>query len=165
MYSFRNSPSDTTSTRRVARMIRVTAAAFGLIVAAPQYVQAASFPCRYAVSISERLVCADPKLSLFDDVLAALYVQAKNLATDRDALEADRVAQWSWRQRQCKNKACVSDWYIRRIAELNADIQQGQKSQIVSLKANLTAQDIPSDAQDAVLELKGLRPPSDAGKQ
>lgn len=165
MYFIAISRRDAILARHVVRMIGVTATVLGALFAASRHAQAASFPCRYSVSTSEKMVCEDPELSLLDDKLAALYSQAKYLAPDIEALEADRISQWSWRQRQCKDKACVSNWYIRRIAELNADIQQGQQAQIRSLKANLTAQGLFPDAQNAVLELKGVRPPSDTGKQ
>ncbi|WP_166656380.1 hypothetical protein [Paraburkholderia sp. BL10I2N1] len=41
----------------------------------------------------------------------------------------------------------------------------GQQTQIISLKANLTEQKVPSDAQEAVLEIKGVRLPSTVSKQ
>jgi uncharacterized protein len=136
-----------------------------LALFATGYAQATSFPCRHDQSSSEKLVCQDSELSSLDDKLATLYVHAKDLALDRDALEADRINQWVWRQRHCKDKACVTNWYVRRIAELEADVQQGQKAQAVSLKTSLDAQGIPQDAQQAVLEIKRAQAPSKANNQ
>ena len=136
-----------------------------LALSAAWYAQAASFPCRHDQSSSEKLICQDPELSSLDDKLAALYIHAKDLALDRDALEADRINQWVWRQRHCTDKACVTNWYARRIAELEADVQQGQKAQALSLKTNLDAQGLPPDAQQAVVEIKRVQAPSKANNQ
>ncbi|MDH6148204.1 MULTISPECIES: hypothetical protein [Paraburkholderia] len=59
----------------------------------------------------------------------------------------------------------MNNWYVHRIGELNADIQRRQQTQIISLKANLTEQKVPSDAQEAVLEVTGLRLPSTVSTQ
>lgn len=151
--------------RRTARAAGMTISAIALFAAACGYAQAASFQCRHNQSSSEKLVCNDPELSSMDDKLSTLYSRAKDLAPDRDALEADRLSQWNWRQTHCTDKACVSNWYSRRITELDADIQQGQQAQIVSLKANLTAQNLPTDAQEAVLQIEGVHPATVAGNQ
>jgi uncharacterized protein len=150
--------------RRAARAAGMTLSAIALFAAACGYAQAASFQCRHSLSSSEKLVCKDPELSSLDDKLSTLYKRAQDLTPDRDALEADRLSQWSWRQQHCTDKACVNNWYVRRITELDADIQQGQQAQISSLKANLTAQNLPTDAQEAVLQIEGVHPTTAASQ-
>lgn len=59
----------------------------------------------------------------------------------------------------------MTNWYARRIAELEADVQQGQKAQALSLKTNLDAQGLPPDAQQAVVEIKRAQAPSKANNQ
>jgi uncharacterized protein len=150
--------NQTRAVRRAVRAASFTVSALALLAAVSGYAHAASFKCRHSLSSSEKLVCNDAELSSLDDKLSTLYSRAKDLAPDRDALEADRISQWNWRQSHCTDKACVNNWYERRITELDADIQQGQQAQIVSLKANLTAQNLPSDAQEAVLQIEGVHP-------
>jgi uncharacterized protein len=117
--------------------------------------QAASFHCGKNVSSSEKLVCTDPELSSLDDKLAISFKRAKDVTPDAEAFEDDHIKQWQWRQRNCKDKTCVVNWYNRRISELDADFNQGTQHQIVVLKANLAEQKITDTAQAAVLRMKG----------
>jgi uncharacterized protein len=124
--------------------------------AAANFASAASFRCPHDASASEKLICGDPELSSLDDKLATIYQRAKDAAPAADAIEADRVAQWQWRQRNCKDKACVESWYERRIRELEADFSQGQDAEAAGLAEHMSAQNIAPDARAAVVELKGL---------
>jgi uncharacterized protein len=144
----------------IVRTAASTVTGFALFAGVAGHAQATSFPCHPNQSSSEDLICEDAELSSLDDKLSALYNRAKDLAPDRAAIEADRISQWEWRQRHCADKACVANWYDRRITEIDADIQQGQQAQILTLKAGLTAQALPADAQEAVLEIKGVYPPA-----
>lgn len=117
--------------------------------------QAASFHCGKKVSSSEKLVCNDPELSSLDDKLAIAYKRAKDVTPDTAAFEDDRVKQWQWRQHNCKDKACVINWYNRRISELDADFDQGTENQVTVLKASLAEQNLAPPAQAAVLRMKG----------
>lgn len=120
--------------------------------------QAASFHCPHNASASERIVCTDPTLSALDDKLAALYKTAVDATPDATALEADRVNQWQWRQHNCKDKACVTDWYNRRIAELEGDFKHGQQATAQRVKDGVADQHLAPTARDAVLEMKGIEP-------
>ncbi|QCP50046.1 hypothetical protein FAZ95_13175 [Trinickia violacea] len=129
---------------------------------------AVSFRCPHNGSVSEKLICSDPNLSSLDDKLAIVYKRAKDAAPSAEAIEADRVAQWQWRQRNCKDKACLSDWYQRRIRELEADFAHGLSVEAANLAANMADQNIVPAARPAVLEIKGLgkalsEPPADHG--
>ncbi|SAK98779.1 lipoprotein [Caballeronia fortuita] len=117
---------------------------------------AASFRCPRDASASERIVCADPALSSLDDKLAAVFRAAHEAAPDPTALDADRVTQWQWRQRNCKDKACVADWYTRRISELEADVVHGMTQTAKRTKAGIAEQRLAPSAEAAVLRLKGL---------
>ncbi len=120
--------------------------------------QAASFHCPHNASASERIVCTDPTLSALDDKLAALYKTAVDATPDATALEADRVNQWQWRQHNCKDKACVTDWYNRRIAELEGDFKHGQQATAQRVNDGVADQHLAPTARDAVLEMKGIEP-------
>ncbi len=127
-----------------------------VLTATIQFAHAASFKCPHNASASERLICGDPQLSALDDKLAVVYRLAKDAAPVPDAIEADRVAQWQWRQHNCADKACVADWYERRIRELGADIAHGRNAEIATLAANMAAQQIEPGARAAIVQLKGL---------
>ncbi|TKC88695.1 hypothetical protein FAZ69_13135 [Trinickia terrae] len=117
---------------------------------------AVSFRCPHNGSASEKLICSDPDLSSLDDKLAIVYRHAKDAAPSAEAIEADRVAQWQWRQHNCKDKACVEEWYQRRIKELEADFAHGRSAAATSLAANMAEQNIVPEARPAVVEIKGL---------
>ncbi len=138
----------------------LSTAAFALFatLAASTAAQAASFHCPHNASASERIVCTDPTLSALDDKLAALYKTAIDATPDSTALEADRVSQWQWRQHNCKDKACVTDWYNRRIAELEGDFKHGQQATVQRVKDGVASQNLAPTARDAVLEMKGIEP-------
>ncbi|HTH62762.1 MAG TPA: hypothetical protein VL689_21755 [Paraburkholderia sp.] len=122
--------------------------------------RAASFQCPHNASASERLVCNDPALSALDDKLAGLYRNAFDASPDPTSLEADRVSQWQWRQRNCKDKACVTDWYERRIAELEGDVKHGKEATVQRVKDGVVDQHLAPSAQDAVLQMHGIEPAS-----
>ncbi|QGZ59669.1 lysozyme inhibitor LprI family protein [Paraburkholderia acidiphila] len=147
--------------RRAAFFKRgLNAAAIALFasLAGSPFAHAASFHCPRNASASERLVCNDPTLSALDDKLAALYRSALDATTDTTALEADRVSQWQWRQHNCKDKACVTDWYDRRIAELEGDLKHGKQAAVQRVKEGVVDQRLAPSAQDAVLEMHGIAP-------
>ncbi len=118
----------------------------GLLPAA----QAASFQCGKHQSFSEKAVCSDPDLSHLDDKLAETYKRALDVALDKQAIEDARVQQWLWRQHNCDDRACVQNWYERRISELEADYNQGKKAQAVAFEDNLARQDLAPSARIAV---------------
>lgn len=71
-----------------------------------------SFDCTKAHSISEYLICHDPMLSNDDRELAQLYLQAKASVTDSARLTERMRKQWNYREKNCRDKRCLSDWYV-----------------------------------------------------
>lgn len=140
------------------RGLNVAAIALFASLAGSPFAHAASFHCPRNASASERLVCNDPTLSALDDRLAALYRNAVDASSDTTALEADRVSQWQWRQHNCKDTACVTDWYNRRIAELEGDVKHGKQAAVQRVKDGVVEQHLAPSAQDAVLEMKHIEP-------
>jgi uncharacterized protein len=118
------------------------------------HASAASFKCTSHSSASEKIVCNDPQLSKLDDRLAAAYQRAKDASLDSKSIEAARTEQWLWRQHNCTDKACVLNWYERRIAELDADYKQGQQAQKAAFEASLVEQKLDPAAADAVRKIK-----------
>ncbi|WP_052408821.1 lysozyme inhibitor LprI family protein [Paraburkholderia acidipaludis] len=138
------------------RAALVPALALFASLAGASLAHAASFHCPHNASASERLICSDPQLSALDDKLAALYRGAVEATPDTTALEADRISQWQWRQHNCKDKACVADWYDRRIAELQGDLQHGKEASAERVRTGVVDQQLAPAAQDAVLQIKGI---------
>ncbi|MEA3117460.1 MAG: hypothetical protein QOI13_730 [Paraburkholderia sp.] len=118
------------------------------------HASAASFKCTNHSSASEKIVCSDPQLSTLDDRLAAAYQRAKAASPDTKSIEAVRTEQWLWRQHNCTDKACVLNWYERRIAELNADYEQTQPAQRAALEASLIDRNVEPSAAAAIRQLK-----------
>ncbi|SAK83509.1 lipoprotein [Caballeronia glebae] len=138
------------------RCARLAACAMLTSLGALSAAHAASFQCPHNASASERLVCSDPALSSLDDKLAAVFREAHDATPDAAALDADRVTQWQWRQHNCKDRACVADWYTRRISELQADVAHGRKQTADRVKVGIAEQRLAPSAEAAVLRLKGL---------
>jgi uncharacterized protein len=115
---------------------------------------AASFHCSTRSSASEKIVCADPELSSLDYRLAVSYQRARDASPDPRSVETARIQQWLWRQHNCTDKACVLNWYQRRIAELDADYEQGKQAQHDAFEAALVDQKLVPSAADAVRQLK-----------
>lgn len=81
---------------------------------------AASFDCSKASSANEKIICGDTALSALDDKLGQAYHQARKRAADKRAFIADSDKQWRWREQNCRDRACLTDWYHRRQTELQA---------------------------------------------
>ena len=71
-----------------------------------------SFDCGKARSIPEYLICHDPLLSDDDRELAQLYQQAKASVTDSAGLAERMRKQWNYREKACRDKRCLSDWFV-----------------------------------------------------
>ena len=133
---------------------RAVGAALVLAAGASLSAHAASFDCKKGQSFSEKVVCETPYLSRLDDQLSIAYKHAMDVTPDRQALEDSRVAQWQWRQKNCHDAACVTNWYERRLSELHADASQGQKAQRVAFELHLDHQALAPDAAAAVRQMK-----------
>ncbi|AUT64976.1 hypothetical protein C2L65_35880 [Paraburkholderia terrae] len=73
--------------------------------------QQTSFDCNQAGSIPQYLICHDPELAASDRSLADLVQKARAAAQDQAAF-ADRMRkQWNFREKNCKDKACLTSWY------------------------------------------------------
>ena len=77
-----------------------------------------SFDCSKAKSVNEKLICGDSELSALDSQFGEIYRQAKTRAIDKNAFNQQAVAEWKLREANCQEKACLTDWYARRKAQL-----------------------------------------------
>lgn len=118
---------------------------------------AASFECKKSSSYSEKQVCGNAYLSQLDDKLNAAYKRALSVTPDKQQLEDARDHQWKWRQTNCHDEACVTNWYERRIVELNADYKQGVKAQRVAFELDLDHQNLAPGAAQAIRDMKATQ--------
>lgn len=73
--------------------------------------QQTSFDCNNAASIPQYLICHDADLAASDRSLADLVQKARS-ATQDQAGFSDRIRkQWNYREKTCKDKACLASWY------------------------------------------------------
>lgn len=57
------------------------------------------------------LICGDAELAALDVDLAQLYMQAKTAAPDKQAFANTTRQNWNWRERNCRDKACLVGRY------------------------------------------------------
>lgn len=78
----------------------------------------ASFDCKKASSVPERLICADRLLARLDRDLATAYREALAAASDPTALRRSSVAAWKQRETTCRDKECVKQWFENQLQVL-----------------------------------------------
>lgn len=79
---------------------------------------AASFDCAKAGTKVEKMICADAELSKMDEEIAKIYGELLKKSTD-DASPKERQRERLKARNRCKNIACVKDYSVSRLAELN----------------------------------------------
>ncbi|RQZ20740.1 hypothetical protein DIE15_01310 [Burkholderia sp. Bp9031] len=90
--------------------------------------QQTSFDCGKAKSIPEFLICHDPDLAADDRDLAATYQQAKDAVSDKTAFAERTRKQWNFREKNCRDKACLTSWYAYQKRVLTKIAQTGDVS-------------------------------------
>lgn len=83
-----------------------------------QPIFAASFDCAKAYSQIEKMICADPQLSQLDSELLPIYQKARKATNDSKAFRDNGKKALRWRSKNCKDKACLIQWYQDRKTEL-----------------------------------------------
>jgi uncharacterized protein len=99
---------------------RYVVAAFGLLALTDAH--ATSFNCAKAHSPAETLICHDEGLSKADDELGKLFRLARKQAADPRAYRKDSDSKWAWREENCRDIACLTDWYSTRIEEIREQL-------------------------------------------
>jgi hypothetical protein len=99
-------------------LVAVQAPASDIATAAPQQaqdsnspLQQTSFDCNQAGSIAQYLICHDPDLASSDRSLADLVQKAHAAVQDQTAFSDRMRKQWNYREKNCKDKACLTSWY------------------------------------------------------
>lgn len=84
---------------------------------------AASFDCAKANSIPEYLICNTPELSKADDQLKVVFDIAKAQAVDKRAFNDAARQQWNRREKNCRDVACLDQWFSEQISTYSALIR------------------------------------------
>lgn len=103
------------------------------LLAIPFASNAASFDCAKAKSLVEITICNDDELSLMDDELGQIYRSAKAVAPDKKAFQQTSQAAWQRRERDCRSRSCIVNWYIERKSSLLAVIRSSGASNSICL--------------------------------
>ena len=100
-----------------------------ILVLAASSAGAASFDCNKARSVSEKLICTTPHLSVLDEELFPIYKSAQRTIADWPTFSDDTSpAQWfessgrdawRWREANCSDVACLEVWFTERRALLS----------------------------------------------
>ena len=82
---------------------------------------AQSFNCQYARVPDELVICADPQLSRLDERLSNRFYRLRESLSgaDRVRLDQDQSAWLDGRHRCRRDRACIAQAYVSRIAELS----------------------------------------------
>ncbi|MBN3762437.1 hypothetical protein [Burkholderia sp. Ac-20365] len=104
------------------KLNRYLIASLGMLAAASAH--ATSFNCAIAHSTAETLICHTEALSKADDELGKLFRLAQKQAADRRAYRKDSDSKWAWREENCKDVACLTDWYSTRIDEIREQLHK-----------------------------------------
>ncbi|WP_105507719.1 hypothetical protein [Paraburkholderia sp. BL21I4N1] len=90
--------------------------------------QQTSFDCNQAGSIPQYLICHDADLAASDRSLEQLVQQARTAVQDQSAFSERIKKQWNFRERNCKDKACLASWYAYEAGVLTKIAQSGNAS-------------------------------------
>ncbi|MBC8024391.1 MAG: hypothetical protein H7Y89_00220 [Steroidobacteraceae bacterium] len=90
------------------------------LLAASGAVQAASFDCSKAATATEKLICANARISDLDEHLGRYYSAARGELGRGGACLASTQREWLRKVRNaCKDSACLERAYLQRLAELD----------------------------------------------
>jgi uncharacterized protein len=134
------------------------------------HAHAASFNCAKAHSPAETVICHDTSLSKADDELGKLFRLAQRQAPDRRAYRKDSDAKWAWREANCTNVECLTDWYATRIDEIREQLDKPAPGEIhakpvdadlatASPPKSLDSRPFTRDAQQCTAATPDLAPP------
>lgn len=87
----------------------------------------ASFDCKKAKSVPERLICSDRELARLDRDLAAAYREALATASDSVAVRRRGIAALKQREAMCRDRECVKQWFKNQLQVLWRDWYENMK--------------------------------------
>lgn len=64
-----------------------------------------------STSVVDRLVCNSPSLLALDAKFGRAYAAARDASADKKAFLARAQADLAWRQQNCRDSACVEEWF------------------------------------------------------
>ena len=103
--------------------MRKTIATVGLLFAS--VAAGASFDCTKAGTPIEKVICANPTVSVLDDQLADAYREQLRTVTDPGTLKSQQRAWMSQIRNNCEDVTCLEAAYKSRIEELDGNAIKG----------------------------------------
>ena len=117
----------------------------------------ASFDCNEAKSLTENLICNNEDLAIADLELASLLKQAKTTVTDKKALNNRVRKQWNYREKNCKDEACLFEWFNYQKIVLTQIIKTGNVNAGLTVK-ELTPKPLPKTGHNDNSNFEGVAP-------
>lgn len=118
---------------------------------------AASFDCNKAKSITENLICNNEELSIADIENSNLLKSASLVVTDKKAFRERVRKQWNYREKNCKDEACLYDWYNYQKSIFSQIIQTGEVNAGLNIK-ELNPEPLPETGFNDNNQLEGIAP-------
>lgn len=116
-----------------------------------------SFDCKKAKSVTEKLICRNEKLAKMDLELADKVSQARNLIADKKALNQRLRRQWNYREKNCKDEACLLDWFSYQTNILSQIIESGNPNIGLNTK-QVNPEPLPVTGSSNRSNLEGVSP-------
>ena len=116
-----------------------------------------SFDCNKAKSLTENLICNNEHLAIADLELASLLKQAKTTVTDKKALNNRVRKQWNYREKNCKDEACLFEWFNYQKIVLTQIIETGNVNAGLTVK-ELTPEPLPETGHTDNSNFEGVAP-------
>lgn len=116
-----------------------------------------SFDCNKAKSITEKLICNNEDLAMADLEIANLLKHATIAVTDKKALSNRIRKQWNYREKKCKDEACLFEWFNYQKKILTQIVETGNINAGLTEK-ELTPEPLPKTGHNNNNHLEGVAP-------
>lgn len=85
------------------------------VILAPA-LHAASFDCSAPKTVSERIICTDQEVSKQEERFTIAYKKAREVVSeaDRPTFNKQNKDEWMWREKNCQDRNCLIEWFLRR---------------------------------------------------
>lgn len=116
-----------------------------------------SFDCRKAKSLTENLICQNEYLAKADRELSDLVKKARASVSDQEAFTRRLRQQWNYREKNCKDVACLSTWFAYQQDILGQIVATGDVNAGLP-KPKLKPEPLPSTGDKQAADFDGVAP-------
>jgi TPR repeat protein len=89
-----------------------------------------SFDCDRITSVSEKIICENPDLSIADQTLTKLFTRLIS-GTDSEQMNDEQRYWLKFVRDQCTDGTCLKQAYEKRISELNEDLNDSSRAESI----------------------------------